>query len=539
MTPTARRLKEERNALHFSRRSSIPSSLDTLQRLTPRGLRHSALVSWVSWLASFLVMLLVFPVMLTRMGAQDFGLWAALTVPTNLGALFGLGIAPAVVSVLGRSLGEARGSVDGPEASKHLSAAGSCARAGLVLALATGCVTFLVCFAVAGPIVDLIHVPAAERTSAVFLFRASGLCLGGMLVGGGIAAVLDAVGRVDLDAAAIGVVTVVNALLLLAAVMIRPDFHTLALVSLATAVTNVAAPAVCLLTSGSSVILRWGVLNWAAFKRLGGLAASLGSVDGIGAILDPTVKLVVGALGGGVPIAVYALASRAVSVLSGTFTSLLAPLMPYYARTLTEHGSDHVTERVTSNSRLLTAVAFPTIALFAVASDALMRLWLGDSLPPGAVESLEILAIGTLLSMWFRAPWSALVAAGRGTRLLVVQAASFAGAVVVLALAALHVVPLTVAAATAVCSFTLVGSALTLVQYRRTFGRVAARDLLRSVRRGALLAAVATPLVLVVRLIGGSPAQQTAVTVAAWLAVLVYLSRSEPELHAVVAPPRR
>ena len=535
MTPTARRLKEERNAVHLSRRSSIPSSLDTLQRLTPRGLRHSALVSWVSWLASFLVMLLVFPVMLTRMGAQDFGLWAALTIPTNLGALFGLGIAPAVVSVLGRSLGEARGSVDEPEASKHLSAAGSCARAGLVLALATGCATFLVCFAVAGPIVDLIHVPAAERTSAVFLFRASGFCLGGMLVGVGIAAVLDAVGRVDLDAAAIGVVTVVNALLLLAAVMIRPDFHTLALVSLATAVTNVAAPAACLLSSGSSVILRWGVLDWAAFKRLGGLAASLGSVDGIGAILDPTVKLVVGALGGGVPIAVYALASRAVSVLSGTFTSLLVPLMPYYARTLTEHGSDHVTERVTSNSRLLTAVAFPTIALFAAASDALMRLWLGDSLPPGAVESLEILAIGTLLSIWFRPAWGAMVAAGRGRRLLVVQAVGSAGTVVALALAALHALPLTIAAATAVCSFTVAGGAVTFVQYGRTFGRVAARDLLRSAQPGAVLAIAATPIVLAVRVAGGSPALQTAVAAVVWLGVLAHLFRKEPGLRSVVA----
>lgn len=520
--------------MSLSRRSSV-----TLRRLTPRGVRHSAFVSWVSWLASFLVMLLVFPVMIAKMGTQGFGLWAALTVPTNMSGLFGLGIAPAVVSVLGRLLGEARASAEDPEVREHLSRAGSCARAGIALSLATGCVAVLVGFAIAGPIVDLLHVPSAEHGSAIFLFRASSLCLGGMLVGGGISAVLDAVGRVDLDAAANGVVTVANAVLLLVAVMIRPDFHTLGLVSVATAATNVAAPTVCLAGTGASVLFRWGVLDWAAFKRLGGLAASLGSVDGIGTLLDPVVKWSVGALGGGAPIASYALASRATSVLSGSFTSLVAPLMPYYARTLTERGVEHVTERVTSNTKLLTTVAFPTIALFAVASDALMRLWLGDSLPSGAVESLEILAISTLVTMWFRAPWGALIASGHGRRLLAVQAASLVGLAVALALAAWHVLPLQVAAATAVCTFSLVGSALTFVQYRRTFGGVAAHDLLRSTQHGLLLAGVATPIVLVVRVAGWSPPKQTAVAAAVWLAVLVYLMRTEPKLHFSVIPRRR
>ena len=520
--------------MRLSRRSSV-----TLRRLTPRGVRHSALVSWVRWLASFVVMLFVFPVMIAKMGTQGFGLWAALTVPTNMSGLFGLGIAPAIISLLGRSLGEARASGEDSEVREHLSQAGSCARTGLVLSLATGCVSVLVGFAIAGPIVDLIHVPAAERASAVFLFRASSFCLGGMLVGSGISAVLDALGRVDLDAVANGVVTVANAMLLLVAVMIRPDFHTLGLVSVATAVTNIAAPTVCLVVSGGSVLFRWGVLDWTAFKRLGGLAASLGSVGGIGAVLDPTVKWAVGALGGGAPIASYELASRAVSVLSGSFTSLLAPLMPYYARTLTEHGIDHVTERVTSNTRLLAAVALPTIAIFAVASDALMRLWLGDRLPPGAVGSLEILAIGTLMSISLRAAWGALMAAGRGRRLLVVQVASLAGTVVALAFAAWHVLPLTVAAATAFCSFTLVGSPLVLVQYGRTFGRPAARDLLRSAQHGILLAAVAASVVLVVRLAGAGPVRLTAVAAVVWLAVLVYLMRTEPQLRFSMAPRRR
>jgi O-antigen/teichoic acid export membrane protein len=520
-------------------RASSPSCRDTLQRLTPRGVRRSAMISWLGWSASFAVTLLVFPVMIARMGTQSFGLWAALTVPTNMGALFGLGMAPAVVSVLGRSLGHARASVDDAEASEHLGQAGSCARAGLVLSLATGCVAVLVGYFIAEPLAHLIHVPAAEIAAAVFLFRASSVCLGGMLVGGGVSAVLDAVGRVDLDAAAKGFVTVANALCLLAAVLVRPDFRTLAWVSLATAVTNVAAPTVCLGVSGGTVLFRWGSLDWTALKRLGGLAASLGSVGGIGAIVDPMVKWAIGALGGGAPIAAYELAQRAVSALSGSFSSILAPLMPYYARTLTEHGHEHVTERVTSSTRLLATTAFPTIALFAAASNAIMRLWLGDHVPPGAVGSLEILSLATLVSIGLRAPWGALMAAGQGMRLLVVQVTSVACLALLLALAAWHVVPLTIAAATAFCCFSLVGSALTLIQYGRAFSGAAARDLLRSFRHGLVLAGLATPAVLAVRLGGGSAVAEIAVAAVAWLLVITHLFRKEPQFHSLVAQLRR
>lgn len=510
-----------------------------MRRLTPRGVRRSAFVSWVAWLASFLTTLIVFPVMIARIGTQSFGLWAGLTAPTGMGGLFGLGIAPAIVSVLGRSLGQARAGTKDTEVSKHLNQAGSCARAGLMLSLVTGLGAVLVGFAIARPIVELIHVPAAESTAAIFLFRASSLCLGGMLVGGGITAVLDAVGRVDLDAATSGVVTVANALMMLVAVLVRPDFRTLALVSIATAATNVAAPAVCLVGSGASVLLRWGGFNRDAFKRLGGLATSLGAVDVIGAVLDPMVKWSVGAIGGGAPIAAYELAQRAVSVLSGSLSSLLAPLMPYYARTLTERGSKHVTERVTSSSRALVAVALPTIVLFAVASNAVMRLWLGSRLPAGAVGSLEILGISTLVSIWLRASWAALMAAGQGTRLLVVQAVSIIGTSVALALAGWHVVPLTLAAAIAFCGFALAGTPLTLVQYGRTFGKAAAHDLLRSAQYGLVLAGLVTPPVLAVRLGDADPIVEISVAAIAWLAVFTHLVRREPQLRSFIPELRR
>lgn len=526
-------MSQARNVLRSTRRGAALSSRETLRRLAPRSLGHAAVVSWLRWVASVAVMLLVFPIMIARMGTQGFGLWAALTAPTNMTALFGLGVAPAVVSVLGRSLGSARASTGDPEAAEHLHHAGSCARAGLALSLAAAGISILVGFSIARPIVDLLKVPPAQVESALWLFRASCLCLGGMLLGGGMVALLEAYGRVDMSAAANGLVTVSNAVFLLVAVLVQPSFHSLAWVSAATAVSNVAAPFACLMGTGGSVLLRWGRLDLAAFRRLGGLALSLGFVGGIGAIVDPAVKWTVGALGGGAAVAAYELASRALSVLAGSFNSLLAPLMPYYARSLTEHGSAHVAQRVISSSRLLATVAFPTIAVFAAASNGLMQLWLGGNMPSGSVESLEILAIATIVSIGLRAAWGALIAAGQGARLLFVQLVSVGCVPVVLALAAGHWLPLGVAAATAYGSYALVGGGLTLVQYGRFFGKDVAYRLLRSAKHGVMLAGLVIAPVLAARFTGVSAAQETAVAGTAWVIVLIYLVRSEPQVRSI------
>jgi O-antigen/teichoic acid export membrane protein len=492
-------------------------------------------VSWLSWLARFIVMLLVFPVMIGKMGTADFGLWAALTAPTNMTGLFGIGIAGAIVSIVGRLLGQARAAAESDGLREHLDLAGATARLGVLLSSATGALAALVGYAIAPWIVSLLSVPAAEEPNALFLFRASSLCLGGMLAGSGLSAVLDSVGRVDLHAVSTGFVSVCNALLLLTAVMIEPDFGSLAWVSIATALINVVAPLVMLAACGGMRFLRLGTLGPVGLRRFTRLAIGLGSVDVIGTIVDPSVKWSVAAIGGGAPVASYELAQRAVSILSGTFSALLAPLAPYYARTLTEHGSKHVTDRVTASSRLMASLGFPTIALFAASSDALMYLWLGEHVPAGAVASLEVLSLSTLISIGVRPAWGALVAAGKGRRLFAVQATSLAFMILALALAAWHLIPLTVAAAVAVAGFSLAGSAYCLLQYGRTFGRRAGFDVLRSFQHGLLLAGVATPIVVGMRLADTNPIAQVGIAAAAWLLVLAYLFRAEPQFKAVAA----
>ena len=507
---------------------------DTLARLRPHGLGRAAAASWLRWMVSIVVMALVFPVMIARMGAASFGLWAALTAPTNMTGLFGFGVSSSVVSILGRSLGRARACPDEAAAGRHLGDAGGCARSGLLLSGVAAVVAVAVGWAVSGPMVELLHVPAAQAADAQWLFRASSLCLGGMLLGAGITAVLEAVGRIDLSAAALGIVAVSNALFLLVAVLVRPDFRSLAYVSAATAVTNVIVPLAFLQGSGSGVVLRWGTVNRTTLRGLCMLALSLGAVGALGTLIDPAVKWTVGALGGGVPVATYEVASRITLLVAGSFAALIAPLFPHYARVLTEFGTEYVSMRVSSASRLLTAVALPSLALFAAVSAAVMQLWLGSDVPAGAVASVEILAVSSAASLAVRAAWGALAAGGHGRRLLVVQVGNVCLVGVCLAaVTAGRAVPIDVAAAVAVAAGALLGALLTLVEYGRAFGAEAARSLVRSAADGLILAAVVTPVALATRLLGMPAAVQLGAAIVSWAILMGYLYRREPELRAL------
>ncbi len=523
------------DAEHSSFTSGTRSLPDrTLERLTPRGLGRSALVSWLSWAASVLVMVLVFPVMIARMGAQSFGWWAALTAPTNMTALFGLGVEPAVVSVLGRSLGRARAGAEDAEVVDHLDQAGSCARAGIVLSLIAAGAAVAVgfaarrdnrqlaeCSSLTGPGCALVvsrqlsvswrHAPGRRRLGGA---RRRGTCRPGRsrkrLCDGDEC-------RVPADRCPDSA-----------------DFRSLAWVSVATAATNVAAPTICLAGSGGTVLFRWGRLDLPAFRRLGGLAVSLGSVGAIGSTVDPAVKWTVGALGGGLPVAAYEVASRAILCSPAALGRLRLRSCP-----TTQGPSPSTAEttsrlRVTSASRLLVAVAFPTIALFAASSDALMRLWLGKSLPPGTVPSLEILAAGAIVAIGMRAAWAALIASGQGRRLLLVQVSSVSAPIVVLALAAEHLLPLER------------GGCYCLGVLHDTWRRADSGPIRPDVRQGRSL----WPAEIGETWSGagghrhahcacfprswGQPAQQVAVAAVVWLSVLVHLLRSERQLQYLV-----
>ena len=141
----------------------------------------------------------------------------------ELDRVFGLGVEPAVVSSPGGRL-DARVPVRKKPRSRSTFT-------GLVRVRAPAWSSLLV--AAAAPVRRIrgcwddresLNIPASEAHAAAWLFRAQPSVPGGMLVGARVSGVLDAVGRVDLDAAANGFITVANAGFLLAAVLIQPPF---------------------------------------------------------------------------------------------------------------------------------------------------------------------------------------------------------------------------------------------------------------------------------------------------------------------------
>ena len=496
-----------------------------VERLQPRGLRRSAVFSWGRWAVSVLVMAIVFPVMLDRLGAATFGLWAALTAPTGMAGLLGFGVGPAIVSQVGRAIGRARAVAEGEQAAQHLHTAGSSALAGVGLSLVSAAVSLLIGWLAGGAVVDLLRVPHDQVAAATFLFRASCGCLAGMLIGAGLSALLDAVGRVDLSAIAGGVVTVSNSLFLCVAVLVAPGFRSLGWVSVATAVTNILLPAAFFGSAGVMVLAPWARVTRSSAAQVGRLALGLGGAAALGAIVDPAVKWSIAAVAGGVPVASYELATRIVLLLSGTFTALLTPMMPFLARVLTEHGPRQVVEGVARAVRRVNTVALPTIAAAAAVSGPLLALWLGEDVPLHAGFSVKVLCAGAVASLTVRSAWGALAAAGQGRRLVLVQAANLAGVGAVLGLAVGRVLAAGLAPGIAVAFGGLLGAALTLRQYAAFYGRDAAGQLLRASLVGLIAAVCAAPWAPLAALAGAGDLLQLGVSFVAWAAVIACLAR--------------
>ena len=488
------------------------------------------MLAWLRWVVATFVMALVFPIMLGKMGATAFGFWAALTAPTNLTALFGLGVSSAVISIVGRSLGAARKASGEEAAAEDLGAAGSCAKAGLLVSAAAGLLAVIVGYFAAGWLVPILGISGADASGATWLFRASSACLGGMLLGSGITAVLDATGRVDLESIALAVVSVSNALLLLAAVLIHPTFTSLALVSLATAVLNVAVPAGFFFASGHASLLGWGALDRRAFRALAHLAVNFGLVGALGTLIDPAVKWTIAALGGGAPVAAYELAARIMLLVVGSFSAVITPLVPHYAAVFATSGARMVGQSVGAAARLLTAISLPGVTLFAAAASAVLRLWLGGDVPRGAVASVYILAVSSAVNLWLRPAWGALVASGQGRTVLLAQIVTVAGVAALLGLTVAGVVPSSTAAATTVAVGGVLGGIATYILYSRKFGPEARSGLARAPLRGLLLSLTAVAVV-VASLAGAGDGLQVLLAGALYGAVIAYLLRKEPALR--------
>ena len=178
----------------------------TLARMRPARLRKSSMVSGGQFAASAVLMTLVYPVMLRELGVQMFGWWAVLTSPMGLTAVAGIGLQPAIVSLLGRSLGRARAECgETGKAAHHLRRGGSYALAGLVFSGVAALTAMVIGWWIAPMAVQAIHVPVDETAGALLLLRASVTNLAVMVLSAAITAQAEAANRVDLTALATGI----------------------------------------------------------------------------------------------------------------------------------------------------------------------------------------------------------------------------------------------------------------------------------------------------------------------------------------------
>jgi len=493
--------------------------------MRPRTLRHAVMASGARWIVSIIFMGLVFPVMIHRLGVRSFGLWAELTAPTSMMGLVGFGVGPAMVALIGRSVGAARVAESDDERDRALSYAGGLIVAGFVMSALAAVVAVGLGVWIAPAMARSLHVPPSQMAGAIRLFRASSFGLGCLLIGACYSSQIEAVGRVDLSALGYGIASVANSAFLLVAILVSPTFDALAVVVVVTGIMSVVLPVALCVRSRASVLFAWYRFDRRATKALLRLAPGLGGASAITASLDPLVKWSVGAAIGPLPVSAYELAMRVVSVVSGVFSSLLYPLVPHLAIDLGRGEKAGLTSTVTTAVRRVTVLGFPSLAAVAAGCGPLLALWLGSGVPNGTVTSIRIVCIGAALSMATLPLYQALQGAGHGNRVLSVMATTLAGVAFVVAILVPAGVRPAYVGALAFSFGVLLATPVADAQYAVVFGKAALWGALRATLAGIVPGLAVLPWVVLVRALGGGPWTQLGALGLAWAATVTIVAR--------------
>jgi hypothetical protein len=179
-------------------------------------------------------------------------------------------------------------------------------------------------------------------------------------------------------------------------------------------------------------------------------------------------------------------------------------------------------DTVTVAARRVTALGLPTLAAVAAGSGPFLLLWLGSDVPSGTATAIKIVCVGFALSIATLPAYQALQGAGRGVRLLSVQAVTLAGvAVVVVALVPMGLTT-TYIGGLAFTLGVLLATPVADAHYGLVFGRQALSSALRASLTGVGPAAAVLPWAFIVSRMTASPWAQLGAVACAWcLAVTV------------------
>jgi O-antigen/teichoic acid export membrane protein len=464
----------------------------TLEGLQPRTLRRNAVAAVARWIVSLAVMAAVFPVMLDRLGASTFGLWAVLTTPTSLMGVVGLGVAPATVVLLGRAVGAAVSAPGADVAEPHLREAGRICGATMVLSIAAAGLALALGWLVTTPVLGLLDLPTSADDER-YLFRSAVVCLAAMLIGSGILAQLEAACRVDLTSFSWAAVSVTNAVLLLVATLVSPGLRALAYVQLITAALNVAIPAGLFVYSRVVRLWSWLRVDIRALRSIAALGFTLGTAGALVAAVDPLVKLVLGSSVGMVPVAAYELAQRVVRLAGGLFTSALQPLFAHVSSSAGAGRLDGVPETVARALRSVAPVGLPALTALALGASAFIGLWLGDEAPQDTALSITVLCPGMALNLLTTPSYHAVQGAGHGVRALSVQVGTLICVGTVLAAVTAGLLPESYGGSLATAAGWTCGAAITVVHFGAVYGWSNVVRLFQSTSRAFVLSALVAP----------------------------------------------
>ena len=406
--------------------------------------------------------------MIARLGPHTFGAWAALSAPAGMAGVLDFGVSTAMVAFMGKQFGMARLTSDSLVARVHWRAGVAIGSSGLFVSALASLAAFAVGYMLSPVLVGTLGFTPMITSSAVFMLRCAFFNMAATVLGGAVAAGLEAVGRSDLVSLSAAVLTIANGAVIAVSLAVRPDLIGLGLATVMTAILTILVPLAISRWCGwlSLSIAEPPSLEGARLLLSRGLA--LGAAGAIGTLGYPVVKWLTAAGGGAIAVSGLEIGVRAASTVSSAFGALAVPLRSHVAR----HGAGHrvAVDDTVRATRALARVASCGLILMAGSAPAIIELWLGESAPVGSTIAVAIVAVALSLSMMATPAYLALQGGGRGREVLAAQAGGLAAGIGSVALFGEFRAGWLIAGAISYGMAIAVGALLTLVGFAIAYG---------------------------------------------------------------------
>jgi O-antigen/teichoic acid export membrane protein len=343
---------------------------------------------WFYYLAQVVAAFVVAPIVVARLGAEDYGIWTALLSAGGYLAVLDLGIHAALVRQI--ALHSARG--DDDAARRTFSTA-------FTLLLGSGAVVFCALFGASSSLVDFLGVSAAKRDQALLACRIVAIEIGVGMVGAsflGVLAGLRSFVRVNL---ATVVLVVVRSAVLVVMLERGAGLITVALVQLAATLAKHALQFAILRRERSDV--RWRPTAWSGSTARALLSYGAYSVLIVFAvkILLYTDALVIARCMSPADVTYYAVPASIFEHVERLALAAVAIMVPWIS-------ANEAQANVSSNRRIfvvgtryaLLALLPVMFALYAIGGDFL-RLWMGAEFERRGAGVLALLAAAQFFAL--------------------------------------------------------------------------------------------------------------------------------------------